>query len=757
MKRRLTLAPEEGWLTLGLVLLLCLTLAWSVDGARYVLGRDEYLDFLVYAAAGGVLVGFIGPKVGWGRWLTFLIGSIFAALLVPMMVGLLVHPTGASLHTLFQSTSDASVQAYIDIAIRRLPVTTQFLHHALIIGLLIWATSMFASYAVFGHRRTLSAVVVVGVLLVANMSITFASQLAILVVFTLAALLLLIRAHVFEEQSEWLRRRIGDPASIATVYLRGGAGFIAITVAAALALTVMASSAPLAGAWGGVGDGLVSLSKAVSRFLPTGGMTHSLGIAFGSTSVVRTQWNNNDALAITIQRDPKDKTDYYWRAFAYDQIGLNDWSVGPKSTSIQVPANTSILDGLADDPVQPGRKEITFTVTPEGFHDATMISAATPTTANQGVRVSYVGADGYFTVLERDGGNGQYQLTASVAVRGNAPGELNDAALRATGRAYPPELLDLYTQVPDGALGPNATALEQKIEGIAGDEPIDFAEALQKELRSSTYQYKTDVSDVDCGSRSTTECFATFKQGFCQWYALTMTTIMRDEGIPARMVEGFLPGTRDPSGAERILNNNAHAWVEVYFPTYGWVTFDPTGANLPTQIGPLPSGNPVAASPSASGSVRPAATIRGRDLPPEDPGGVGAAGSTGGTPAGPLIAVTVLLLVIVAGIAFAVWRRGPRGGTTADAAYGMVTQIASRLGFGPRPQQTVYEYAGTLSDVLPDVRPELETVARAKVEAVYARQVLGDERIETLRAAQRRLRVALLRLAFRRKERRRRR
>ena len=146
-------------------------------------------------------------------------------------------------------------------------------------------------------------------------------------------------------------------------------------------------------------------------------MTHSLGIAFGSTSVVRTQWNNNDALAITIQRDPKDKTNYYWRAFAYDQIGLNDWSVGPKSTSIQVPANTSILKGLADDPVEPGHKEITFTVTPEGFHDATMISPATPTTANQGVRVSYVGTDGYFTVLERDGGNGQYQLTASVPVR----------------------------------------------------------------------------------------------------------------------------------------------------------------------------------------------------------------------------------------------------------------------------------------------------------------------------------------------------
>src|SRR4249919_3361754 len=107
MKRRVTLAPEEGWLTLGLVLLLCLTLAWSVDGARYVLGRDEYLDFLVYAAAGGVLVGFIGPKVGWGRWLTFLIGSIFAALLVPMMTALVKYPEGESPHVLFGATANA--------------------------------------------------------------------------------------------------------------------------------------------------------------------------------------------------------------------------------------------------------------------------------------------------------------------------------------------------------------------------------------------------------------------------------------------------------------------------------------------------------------------------------------------------------------------------------------------------------------------------------------------------------------------------
>ena len=121
-----------------------------------------------------------------------------------------------------------------------------------------------------------------------------------------------------------------------------------------------------------------------------------------------------------------------------------------------------------------------------------------------------------------------------------------------------------------------------------------------------------------------------------------------------------------------------------------------------------------------------------------------------------LVAVGLLVLFVVGLLAFVAWQRGPRGPTSADGAYGSVTRLASRFGFGPRPAQTVYEYAGSLSEILPTARPELEMVARAKVESVYARQIFGEERIAGLRAAQRRLRVSLLRLAFHRKERRRR-
>ena len=53
------------------------------------------------------------------------------------------------------------------------------------------------------------------------------------------------------------------------------------------------------------------------------------------------------------------------------------------------------------------------------------------------------------------------------------------------------------------------------------------------------------------------------------------------EGIPARYVQGFLPGERDAAtGTELIRYSNSHAWVEVYFAGYGWITFDPTGGGV---------------------------------------------------------------------------------------------------------------------------------------------------------------------------------
>jgi len=59
-----------------------------------------------------------------------------------------------------------------------------------------------------------------------------------------------------------------------------------------------------------------------------------------------------------------------------------------------------------------------------------------------------------------------------------------------------------------------------------------------------------------------------------------MVFLLRDIGIPARIVNGFLGGTWNKHGKFFLVRkSDAHSWVEVYFSKYGWVTFDPTPAS----------------------------------------------------------------------------------------------------------------------------------------------------------------------------------
>jgi transglutaminase-like putative cysteine protease len=71
------------------------------------------------------------------------------------------------------------------------------------------------------------------------------------------------------------------------------------------------------------------------------------------------------------------------------------------------------------------------------------------------------------------------------------------------------------------------------------------------------------------------------KRGWCEQIASSLVVMARANGIPARLVTGFVPGEQDPvSGRFTVRARDAHAWAEVWFPKVGWVPFDPT-AHVP--------------------------------------------------------------------------------------------------------------------------------------------------------------------------------
>ncbi len=750
--------PAEGWTVLALVVALGLILAWAADDPAWVNGRGSLTDSLPLFATLGVAVGFIGPKVGWGRWTTHLVGAMIAALVIPILAGWAIVP-GSSAGDAFRFTADGSVDAYLDLAWRGLALTDQEVHYILVLGGIVWGTMQFAAYAVFGHRRPLSAVVIAGLVLLSNMALTGRNQLSYLIAFTAASLFLLIEMHAFDERATWLRRRIGDPSQISSLYLRGGSLFIVVAMAGSLLLTGRAASAPLAGAWEGIDDQLIQVGQEIGRLFPVGGDFRGAGgVSFGSRATISARWFSDDKVAFTASV-PKETEGLRWRAATYDTFALKAW-LQTSVTAIPVAAGSPLLPMSPENPDPALTLASTVTVRPDTYGDTLLLAPGAPTSVDRASNLLLFGTDGWFAGVDLPGGRSPYTVVSSV-LRPFDEEAITENKLRAASEDYPADIAARYTDIPEDALGPDSIKLLQTLLDLSPSaDPYDLAATMQGYLSSSRFTYSTDLTNRKCDAASEVECFARTQQGYCLHYASTMAILLRaanpDNPIPTRLVQGFLPGDRAGS-TETVRNRNAHAWVEVYFPGYGWIPFDPTGGGVgrPSQI---PAGPQVAsAAPSPVGTLppdQPDPTRRAGDLPAGTPQSPSASGPGGREI---LIVLTVLLAILVVGIAIAAWARGPRGEVSPESAWQSLSRTASRLGFGPRPTQTIYEYAAALGELVPVAEEDLRVVADARVETAYARARLGGARLDAVRDATRRLRFSLLRLALRRPRRRRRR
>ena len=139
-----------------------------------------------------------------------------------------------------------------------------------------------------------------------------------------------------------------------------------------------------------------------------------------------------------------------------------------------------------------------------------------------------------------------------------------------------------YLQVPD-ELPQRDRALASQITANARTE-YDAVEAVQTWLDTNTV-YDLTVPRQPAGADGVDWFLFDSRRGFCEHIASSMAILLRSAGIPTRLVTGYGPGERNPfTGYFEVRQSNAHAWVEVWYPRYGWIPYDPTfGVPMATQ------------------------------------------------------------------------------------------------------------------------------------------------------------------------------
>ncbi len=155
-------------------------------------------------------------------------------------------------------------------------------------------------------------------------------------------------------------------------------------------------------------------------------------------------------------------------------------------------------------------------------------------------------------------------------------------ALRSVDEPIPTDepSLEPFLQLPDEGMDRVAELAEQTV--TEGATPYEKAEAIESYLLAN-YAYTTDLPEMDAEHPVEGFLFET-ERGHCEYYASAMVLMLRSIGIPARMVNGFLGGKWNGVGDYlAVRQGDAHSWVEVYIPRYGFVQMDPTPPGNPTE------------------------------------------------------------------------------------------------------------------------------------------------------------------------------
>lgn len=408
----------------------------------------------------------------------------------------------------------------------------------------------------------------------------------------------------------------------------------------------------------------------------------------------------------------------YWRATAFDTFLGNGWENTDETFEDIYSNQLPLTIGYPREPPRYAIRDLVQTFFIEAKLPNTMFASFLPRDVFFPTRALKV--DSQMTVMT--------PVTLDPGLIYTVVSEVSNASpdmLRSAVGNYPKEIRQRFLQLPE--MPENVTALARE---ITFDKTNDYDRVMAlSEYLKTHYEYDLEAPPQGNDENSVEHFLFEEKRGNCEQFASSLAVMCRELLIPARIAVGYSTGELNPlTGYYEVAAIDAHAWVEVYFPIYGWISFDPTpgweqphgrsardatwsGLSFFSYIGkalsrvfPAGWGRAIkGAFTSAAGGIAAAARA--------------VAGAVADHWRGIVVAAVLFLLAVWLAVGLRAWRRRRRDeeppGGPRQLGLRIFTRMASLLagaGFMRRPSQTPIEYAAAAAEGL-DL-PAVEDAAR---------------------------------------------
>jgi transglutaminase-like putative cysteine protease len=315
-----------------------------------------------------------------------------------------------------------------------------------------------------------------------------------------------------------------------------------------------------------------------------------------------------------------------------------------------------------------------------------------------------------------------------------------------TAETIPDDIAVRYTQLPDEL----PERVVELAEEIAGDEATIMGKVdVITEWIGQNTTYLLELPPQPAGVDAVDYFLFEDRRGFCEHIASALAILLRAEGVPARFVTGYDAGDRNIfSGYFEVRGQNAHSWVEVYFPEIGWMQFDPTHE--------VPLADGASAGTPGTSAIRRLFAFIAALVPDGLLRAIGAALGSVLSFISRSAATAAVSLVIAAVAGWAIWRFAPmlkrslqrraskrpiRGSPkeVVVGAFRLVEQAGMRAGLPRSVQMTPGEYSEFLKNRRPEIGDDFALVVRTLELEIYGGDGIDQALASSIEASARRV------------------